>query len=747
MYGCIFYIDGVLQKFHLYKFYFETKVLKNKTKLPCALIKKHAKDSFKRFMNRLYSFGLITCLILLFTPFRDIFAVYTIQDIEDSVLLGKYFEVYEDNTNSLTLEKILTEKIPWQKNTVDSPNFGYKNSSLWIKFQVQKNHSIESKHLLEIEYPLLDHVDFYFPSQTGYTKLSTGDNHPPSERPTLSNYFAFPIEPAIGVETVYYFRIQSTSPLIFPLKLWKERAFRAKEIHEGVIIWIYYGIFIAIFLYNVFIFIMTRENIHLIYCSAVASYGLFSLALNGYGGLYVWTGIRYFEQEAPLVFLAITLVTHSVFFYSYLFSRSTKGLYYYSIVVLNIFVFLSFFARIVIGYRLSIQMMIVIAILIMVIIIVSSIHQATLKKKLAYFYLGGFGFFILGNLFTALRILGYLPSIAIIYWSPFIGSAIEMLIFSLGIGYRYNLIKLEKERAEISSLKEKVLILNSISRFVPKQFIKILDKEDVSYLNLGDSKQVNMSVLFADIRGFTSLSENMNAEDTFKFINSYLKRMGPVIQKYNGFIDKFIGDAIMALFASPVENAIEAAIEMRHTLGNYNERRKSKGFIPIEIGIGINTGLLMMGAVGSQDRLDSTVIGDAVNLASRVESLTKFYGVRVLITDILLQNIENLENLERYDFREIDSVIVKGKTKPIVLYEIFNAEPEEIRLAKKKILIDFTKGLALYKSGSFLEAKKVFENILKICPWDKPTELYITRCEKYISSPPPSNWTGVMKLN
>ncbi len=170
-------------------------------------------------------------------------------------------------------------------------------------------------------------------------------------------------------------------------------------------------------------------------------------------------------------------------------------------------------------------------------------------------------------------------------------------------------------------------------------------------------------MLFSDIRDFTTLSESMTQEDNFKFINSYLSRMEPLIVENRGFIDKYIGDAIMALFSGGADDAVKAGIAMLHLLAEYNRHRLKSGYIPIMIGIGINTGSLMLGTVGGHNRMDSTVISDAVNLASRIEGLTKNYGVSLLITH---ETFLRLTNPADYAFRLIGRVKVKGKSDMVV---------------------------------------------------------------------------------
>ncbi|MBW3585394.1 MAG: PAS domain S-box protein, partial [Cyanobacteria bacterium 0813] len=229
------------------------------------------------------------------------------------------------------------------------------------------------------------------------------------------------------------------------------------------------------------------------------------------------------------------------------------------------------------------------------------------------------------------------------------------------------------------SLDAESELTDAYGRFVPHQFLNLLGYESIIDVNLGDQVQQEMSVLFADIRNFTALSETMTPQQNFKFINAYLSRMEPAITSNNGFIDKYIGDAIMALFSDCADDAVKAGIAMLNILTDYNEHRQTVGYIPIQIGIGINSGSLMLGTVGGKSRMDSTVISDAVNLASRIEGLTKDYGVPLLISQ---QTLGRLRNQADYAIRIVDKVQVKGKSQYVVVYEVFDADPPEILSAK-----------------------------------------------------------------
>jgi class 3 adenylate cyclase len=206
----------------------------------------------------------------------------------------------------------------------------------------------------------------------------------------------------------------------------------------------------------------------------------------------------------------------------------------------------------------------------------------------------------------------------------------------------------------------------AIERFVPQAFLSIVGKPTISEVELGDNKREQMSILFSDIRSFTTLSEGMTPDENFAFINAYLERMGPVIRDHHGFIDKYIGDAIMALFGN-ADDAVRAGLAMLRTLEEYNAGRHAASLDPIAIGVGINTGLLMLGTIGEKHRMDGTVISDAVNLAARVESLTKEYREPLLISEFTLGD---LADPGAYDIRPVDEVVVKGKTRAVKIYAV-----------------------------------------------------------------------------
>ena len=284
---------------------------------------------------------------------------------------------------------------------------------------------------------------------------------------------------------------------------------------------------------------------------------------------------------------------------------------------------------------------------------------------------------------------------------------------------------------ENAQLYNNITTLNTAyERFVPSQFLSFLEKQSIVDVELGDQVEREMTVLFSDIRDFTTISERITPAENFAFINEYLGYMEPKIQKYGGFIDKYIGDAIMALFANSADAAVQGAIAMLEQLKQYNQVRQQRNREPIRIGIGLHTGKLILGTVGGLNRMDGTVIGDSVNLSSRVEGLTKTYGVSLLITD---KTWERLNDSLEYDLRFIDNVKAKGKNKAVSLFEIFSADPLELREAKTATKEKFEMAVLLYHKHSFQEAARLFQECLDYHQGDRAARSYLERCHRHIA--------------
>ncbi len=355
----------------------------------------------------------------------------------------------------------------------------------------------------------------------------------------------------------------------------------------------------------------------------------------------------------------------------------------------------------------------------------------------------------------AAMILDILSGQAKINLPPLLTYVFIFFIISMALVLANRFVRLHDET---EALNESLSKFNAASRrFVPFEFLTMLDKKSILDVNLGDQVQRDMAVLFSDIRGFTSLSEKMTPKENFDFINSYLDKVGPVIRDHHGFIDKYIGDAVMALFpgghggpdsaagrmpslprSGAATDALEAALSMHERVFDWNNRRAKHNFLPVAIGIGVHHGRVMLGTIGEHQRMDGTVIADAVNLASRIESLTKNYGAGTLISDVSWNDIQQKE---KYLYRLVDRVAVKGKNEPVGLIEVFNSDSDEKKRMKQRQAADFTKALALYQEGKFSDAKTAFLQMAAENTADKTLKLYLERIERHLKFPP-ADWRG-----
>lgn len=269
-----------------------------------------------------------------------------------------------------------------------------------------------------------------------------------------------------------------------------------------------------------------------------------------------------------------------------------------------------------------------------------------------------------------------------------------------------------------------------LSRFVPAEFIRALGKSDITQVEFGDHVQREMTVLVADIRSFTRISEQMSPKENFDFLNSYLRVMTPIIRRHGGFIDKFIGDAIMALFPDRADDAVQAAVQMHQELEAYNAHAGTHG--PISIGVGIHTGEMMLGTVGNAERMDGTVISDAVNLGSRIESVTKYYGLRIGISE---STFAQLDDATAYHFRFIGKVKVKGKRQALSVFEIFDGDDEDLIRRKRDSQRQFEHGVTAFFLGQHDVAQQALEQVLRVAPEDTTAAVYMSSLRGDVHAP------------
>ena len=286
-----------------------------------------------------------------------------------------------------------------------------------------------------------------------------------------------------------------------------------------------------------------------------------------------------------------------------------------------------------------------------------------------------------------------------------------------------------------SKLRQAVYLLrqtkSAYDHFIPRRLLEILGVTDIVNLHIGENIDRKITIMFSDIRNFTTISENMDSSDTFSFINDYLSFMEPAVQFHNGVIDKFIGDAVMAIFPESAEDAVKAALAMRDALGQFNRRRTQEGLPPVSMGIGLNTGLSTLGVLGHLERLEATIIGDAVNVASRVEGLTKLYRVGLLISEDTLACIQKLEN---YSIRFVDRVAVRGRIRPVSIYEVFDGDSPALANQKLGAQDIFEKAVAYFHFQEVERALPLFRQCQEAAPEDTVVEMYINRCQKFQES-------------
>ncbi|TGK52870.1 adenylate/guanylate cyclase domain-containing protein [Leptospira bouyouniensis] len=329
-------------------------------------------------------------------------------------------------------------------------------------------------------------------------------------------------------------------------------------------------------------------------------------------------------------------------------------------------------------------------------------------------------------------------------------SSLSQIAVFLFFGVQSTIVTLRTERTfrkkvllkeEFESINEQFILTNRFfAKFIPRDFLTHLGKESIEEVKLGDSSEREMTVLFADIWEYWDIIYSIPLENRILFTNSYLGRIGPCVRKNNGFIDKYIGSAVMALFDGGIQNSIKAAEDIQWELEKYNERRRGFGYLPLHAGIGIHSGDTMLGILGEEERLESTVISDTVNLASRIQGLTKKYNARILVS---LTSLMLHEDLDTIPYRILDFVRVKGKQETVMIAEVLIPGIDSISDQKIAYREQFEAAIFDYERADFVSALNGFREVHTNNPEDIAAQIYIERCEYYQTAGVGQDWDGV----
>ncbi|MBV8073938.1 MAG: hypothetical protein JO140_00815 [Candidatus Eremiobacteraeota bacterium] len=606
----------------------------------------------------------------------------------------------------------------------------------WIRLSLAGDAASGTRWYLRIS--KLRRATFYARGVDGWLEQRSGLEVPYATRSVPSVLPTFEIVSDTLARGDAFLRIDDRSAQIKVVLLTSdafERADRSRLAFFGA----FFGLLLAVGLYHLLMYVLLRNRELLAYALYVAALVAEELVRTGYAAAFIWPGIAPNYGLISSFTFAFLAWASFWFFTSFLAMREVAPRSYRIVGALTaVVVLITLLGGIVAGAAVLTGIQILSLLTLGAVFVVALDRVRRGDRAARYFIiafsgvLGGAALYVVGGAF-------WFGSLVVDVGFE-IGTAFEAIALALGLADRIKRANEERDLAQRRIIEETRSLNVAYARFVPREFLELLGKDDVRDVRLGEAVQREMTVLFSDIRSFTSLSEKMTPRENFEFINGYLERVGPIVRQHRGVIDKYIGDAIMALFPSGPDDALRCAIALQREVAAIAVERTAKAAPPIAVGVGLHTGALMLGTIGESERMDGTVIADAVNLASRMEGLTKTYRVGILLTD---ETRGRLADPSAYALRYLGRVAVKGKARGIGIYETCDAEPPARYEAKGRTREDFALGVARLGEGKFEEAAVAFDAVLAFDPADGAAAYLRERAHALHAAPASAEWDGV----
>lgn len=654
--------------------------------------------------------------------------------------LATHVDYVLDPEGDLGIEDVAhsSSALAFQRNSEDTLAFGYVDAVYWIRIPIQSQDRLTTTWLLEISGlgRAIDEIEAFLPDADGMLQvLKSGDSIPFNERRVHHHAVLFPLKLAGKAATTLYLRVKTNGTLQIPMTLWSNERYVENEHHDTLLEGMFYGVLLIMIFYNAFIYLSVRDNSYIIYVFYLLCVLMFAVSLKGVGFEYLWPDQPWWNNKSNLVFAELGVLCVLLFARSFLQTPVNTPIINYVIATLILASIASFPFVVLASHRIAASILSIQYLLTVFFVVVAASICLQRGFKAARYYLLAWLGVLLSILVWVLNSFNWIHSYWVGAYIFQLGTAIQVLLFSFALADRINLMRVERESAlklQLAHSKRLVSMAQMFEKFVPKQFLRRLAREGIENIQLGKAEEDEISVLFADIRGFTSLSETLSPQELLNFLNACFTRLDKVIHEHDGFIDKFMGDGVMALFEQnqneqAARNAVLAAIDMQGAVATYNEHRASSGYKPIAIGIGINTGPVIFGTVGSSERMDSTVLGDNVNVAARLQELTKAFGARIIVSE---QTQNALRDDPDFHMRELGSIPVRGRKHPLRLFEVMDVDDPALMAAKIQCLPQYNAALELFRNQDWPAAARLWRQCLKVAPGDAVCQHQVLECER-----------------
>lgn len=580
------------------------------------------------------------------------------------ITIGDRVDVAVDTSAQAVAAAPGLSHLQFARSTQTIPNFTVDPRAIyWMRFDVV-DVLTDVNWFLAVGNPTIHRLDVYLFRDGSLVGHYTDGTVVPVEQKALRT--RVPVVPlALSSEGRHQIVVRIDGGLLghyFPLTIINGAALAASAANQTMLYGIYCGFMLFMLCLSLAFAVALREVTYLLYAASMFSNVAIILVIDGIVFQHFFTSDPAPVAVAYVVTVTIMQVMSILFGRAYLKSReATPKLDRALLVILAIVIAmpLTWF----IDARTAVSLTSATAATYYLLLLAIAVIQMRRGSRPSIFFLVSWIVYIACAALITLYYRGDYPYFFIYF--GMIGSALQAMILSFGLADATSVDRREKRLIQQRALEHQTALATSFSRFVPREILGFLGRAEIEEVALGDVVQRELTVLFSDIRSFTTISERLTPRETFDFLNDYLGVVGPLIREHGGFIDKYVGDAIMAVFAGPTSAAVDAALAMLEKLREYNAVRTGDG-PPIAIGIGIHTGQAMLGTIGETQRMDGTVISDAVNLASRLQSLTKEHQADLLVSQSVIERLDGA----RFTWRLVDSVVVRGKTELTDIYEI-----------------------------------------------------------------------------